>query len=426
MSDINLDFTVSNNSIDFTVESNDITFTPSDIQLTVFPGGAAAGGSTGMLQYNNNGFFGGVPQANYDGSNLTFQVTSTKITGGNNHYYLQTDGTGNLTWSIGTGNMQGNGTVAGANTQIQYNADGMNFGGNAGFTFEAPSGNVNIPGNLIVVGNIIGGNITSNYANYAGNVVIAAQPNITSLGTLVNLTVAGILTAGNANLGNTATANYFIGSGNNLSNIQGANVSGIVANANYASFANVANTANLATFATTANSVAGANVSGQVANALVAGTVYTNAQPNITSLGTLTSLSVTGTTSIQQAIEKMTTVGTGATGTITYNLLNQSILYYTANASGNFSLNFIGNGSTTLNSVLSSNQSMTSTFINTNGITGYYLTSVQIDGFTRTVKWVAPTPPNSGTILGSDVYTFNILKTASNTYTILGSRVGYL
>jgi hypothetical protein len=38
--------------------------------------------------------------------------------------------------------------------------------------------------------------------------------------------------------------------------------------------------------------LAGANVSGQVGNALVAGTVYTNAQPNITSLGTLTGLTV--------------------------------------------------------------------------------------------------------------------------------------
>ena len=43
-------------------------------------------------------------------------------------------------------------------------------------------------------------------------------------------------------------------------------------------------------------SITGGNVSGQVGNALVAGTVYTAAQPNITSVGTLTSLAVTGTT----------------------------------------------------------------------------------------------------------------------------------
>ena len=63
--------------------------------------------------------------------------------------------------------------------------------------------------------------------------------------------------------------------------------------------ANVSNiTVGLATYATTANSVAGANVSGQVANALVTGTVYTNAQPNITSVGTLTTVSVSGNANV--------------------------------------------------------------------------------------------------------------------------------
>ena len=47
-------------------------------------------------------------------------------------------------------------------------------------------------------------------------------------------------------------------------------------------------------FAATANAVAGANVSGTVALATTSGTVSTAAQPNITSTGTLTSLTVTG------------------------------------------------------------------------------------------------------------------------------------
>ena len=87
--------------------------------------------------------------------------------------------------------------------------------------------------------------------------------------------------SGNANIGNVgATAGIFstiAGNGSSLSSITGANVTGAVA------------------FATTANAVAGANVSGQVGNALVAGTIYTNAQPNITSVGTLVSLTSNGT-----------------------------------------------------------------------------------------------------------------------------------
>jgi hypothetical protein len=72
------------------------------------------------------------------------------------------------------------------------------------------------------------------------------------------------------------TAVYFIGNGSSLTSITGANVTGAVS------------------FATTANSVAAANVTGQVANSLVSGTVYTAAQPNITSVGTLTTLTVSG------------------------------------------------------------------------------------------------------------------------------------
>ena len=82
-----------------------------------------------------------------------------------------------------------------------------------------------------------------------------------NLDTTANYTFANI-TTDNANLGNTATANFFSGSGNNLSNISGS------------------------------------NVSGQVANATVAGTVYTNAQPNITSVGSLTGLTVSNATGV--------------------------------------------------------------------------------------------------------------------------------
>ena len=117
-----------------------------------------------------------------------------------------------------------------------------------------------------------------------------------NLDATANYTFANI-TASNANLGNAATASYFIGSGNNLSNIQGANVSGAVSFATTANAVAGANVSGAVSFATTANAVAGANVSGQVANALLSGTVYTNAQPNITSVGTLTTLTVSGSSS---------------------------------------------------------------------------------------------------------------------------------
>jgi len=186
-----------------------------------------------------------------------------------------------------------------------------------------------------------------------------------------------------------------------------------------------------------ANLVAGANVSGTVSNAVyadsagaavtaitaeIAGTVTANAQPNINSVGILTSLSVSGITTIQEAIEKFTPNAIAASGTINYNLLTQAIIYNTTNATSNFTLNFRGNSSVSLNTMLSINQSITCTFINTNGNSPYYANVIQVDGVVISPSWVfAP----AGIANGKDVYTFNILKTAANTYMALGSVVGY-
>jgi hypothetical protein len=198
-------------------------------------------------------------------------VGNVKITGGTNGQILRTDGTGNLTWATIT-------------------------------------------------------------ATTAATVTTAAQPNITSVGTLTALSVTGNITGANI------TGTHY-GAGNNLSNIQGANVSGEVAFAAVANAVAGANVSGAVTFATTANAVAGANVSGavalstttnsvdganvfgQVANALVAGTVYTAAQPAITSVGTLTGLTVDGdittTTSLVNVAVGGNTWAFNANGTIT-------------------------------------------------------------------------------------------------------------
>jgi hypothetical protein len=192
-------------------------------------------------------------------------------------------------------------SVAGSNTQVQFN-DASSFGASANFTFNKTSNTLtvtNITANGAGLSSIAGANVTgtvanANYAAYAGNITIAAQSNITSVGTLSSLSVTGNISSGNANLGNLVIANYFSGSGNNLSNIQGSNVSGAVAyattanavaganvsgqvtyaaTANAVAGANVMGAVSLATYATTANAVAGANVSGAVAYATTANSV---------------------------------------------------------------------------------------------------------------------------------------------------------
>ena len=63
----------------------------------------------------------------------TLSVDTLHISGGDNGYVLQTDGTGNLNWTAMEGS--GNGNPGGANTQVQYNDEG-NFGAEAGFTYK--------------------------------------------------------------------------------------------------------------------------------------------------------------------------------------------------------------------------------------------------------------------------------------------------
>jgi hypothetical protein len=169
------------------------------------------------------------------------------------------------------------------------------------------------------------------------------------------------------------------------------------------------------------SSLNGANVIGQVSNAALAGAVYLNAQSNITSLGTLTSLTVAGTTTIQQAKEKVYRPPIALSGTVNFDLLDQAIVF-SSSSSANFTLNIRGNGTTTLNSVMSNLQSMTCTLVNPITTYGYYANVIQIDGATQAVNWNGNAPSYT-TISGSakDVYTFNIIKTGSNVYTILGS-----
>ena len=245
-------------------------------------------------------------------------VGNVHITGGAAGYVLQTNGSGVLTFASA-----GSTGIAGSNTQVQFN-DGGSFGASTAFTFDKGTNTLtatNFAGNgagfTYITGANVNGNVSSavqsHYANIAnsvaganvsgqvGNALIAgtvytnAQPNITSVGTLSSLDITGNVTTGNANVTGTLTAGSIATSGAGTGNISGANY--VIAN--YFS-----GNGSLLTGLT------GSNVNGQVGNALIAGTVYTNAQPNITSTGTLLGLTVTGNLNITGNIN--------ATGNLNY------------------------------------------------------------------------------------------------------------
>jgi hypothetical protein len=112
-------------------------------------------------------------------------------------------------------------------------------------------------------------------------------------------------------------------------------------------------------------------------------------------------------------VEPITVSATGAAGTVAFDVRSQSVMYYTGNSTGNWTLNVRGNSSTTLNSILAVGQSLSVVFMTTQGTTPYYQTALQIDGTAVTPRWQGGATPTAGNASGVDVYTITIVKTAS-------------
>ena len=136
-----------------------------------------------------------------------------------------------------------------------------------------------------------------------------------------------------------------------------------------------------------------------------------------TSVGNLALTNVTITT-IQ---EPANVTATAANATINLDVSNNSILYLTSNATGNFTVNFRGTSATSLNNVMSNNTSIACTVLATQGNTAYYNSVVQVDGNSVTPKWQGGTAPTSGNASSIDSYTYVIIKTGSATFTVLAS-----
>lgn len=123
--------------------------------------------------------------------------------------------------------------------------------------------------------------------------------------------------------------------------------------------------------------------------------------------------------------EVVTVSATAATGTVNYDAITQSVLFYTTNASGNWTLNIRGNSSTILNSFMSTGQSISITFLVTQGATAFYNSAVTIDGTSVTPQWQGGTAPTAGNASGVDIYTYTIIKTASATYNVFASQTQF-
>jgi hypothetical protein len=112
-----------------------------------------------------------------------------------------------------------------------------------------------------------------------------------------------------------------------------------------------------------------------------------------------------------------------------YVTTNGGLYLFTTAAIGNFSFNIASSALVSLDSLMSTNQTITLSAMTTQGSTPYYCTEIKIDGAsqsvwngsTGSVFWQGGSAPSAGNASGLDVYSISITKTASATYTILAS-----
>jgi hypothetical protein len=128
---------------------------------------------------------------------------------------------------------------------------------------------------------------------------------------------------------------------------------------------------------------------------------------------------------LANAAEVATISATAATGTINYDVTTQSVLYYTTNASANWTVNFRASSGTSLNTAMTTGQSITVAFLVTQGATAYYNSAVQVDGASVTPKWQGGTAPSAGNASSVDIYVYTIVKTGSAAFTVFASQTKF-
>lgn len=169
-----------------------------------------------------------------------------------------------------------------------------------------------------------------------------------------------------------------------------------------------------------------ANSGGALANA-TAGTDYVapGTATTFTAAQTFNGSSSVLAAVLANAAETATVSATAATGTINYDVTTQSVIYYTSNASANWTVNFRASSGTSLNTAMSTGQAITVAFLVTQGSTAYYNSAVQVDGSSVTPKWQGGTAPSAGNASSIDVYTYTIVKTGSAAFTVFASQTKF-
>ena len=106
----------------------------------------------------------------------------------------------------------------------------------------------------------------------------------------------------------------------------------------------------------------------------------------------------------------------------TIDVVDGMVHYRTANLGTDIRPNIRYSSTTTLNDVMNTGEAITVTIIHAVNNTNHNVSGLEIDGSIVTVNWVGGSAPSDGGGSGVDIYAFNIIKTAANTYTVIGNQ----
>jgi len=178
---------------------------------------------------------------------------------------------------------------------------------------------------------------------------------------------------------------------------------------------------------TVAGTLAIAN-GGTGATTLAAANIAVFNVPNtFTALQTFQGSTTSAAITVYNIKEPTTISATSVSGSFNFDVITQSVLYYTAAASGNWTINFRGSSTATLDSIMSVGESISATSLITQGATAYYNSAVQVDGTSTGVTTVWQNgAPTAGDVSALDSYTYVIIKTASATFTVLATQTKFI
>ena len=218
-----------------------------------------------------------------------------------------------------------------------------------------------------------------------------------------------------------------------LTGAGGINITGIATAASFSGnlTGNVTGNADTATTATNAQGLTGSpNISvGTITatgNVSIGGTLTYEDVTNIDSVGIITArsglkVSSGGASFVGPLTERAVVSATALSADDFCNVDSGLFHYRTANLGGTAN-NLRLNSTVGFNTIMATGDVMNFTLAHNVNATTAYVNNIFIEGVAQTENWVGGSAPSDGGGSGVDIYSFTIIKTASNTYTVIGNQ----